>query len=126
MKKIFSTLILSIFLLNIQNCYAAIEVLPTMYSRSNAQDKVWVASFQLVWNDFMDKVVFNPIRFREGTPSSVQELNRQEIKAEDLSEKCYYKMAGKVTKKTKKQISKAIKKKLGETSDLLDKLDLKK
>ena len=124
MKKIFSTLILSIFLLNIQNCYAAIEVLPTMYSRSNAQDKVWVASFQLVWDDFINKVVFNPVRFREGTPMMVHELNMQSFNEDDLSEKSYYKMCGKVNKNTKKQITKAIKKKFKETSDLLDKLDL--
>ena len=122
MKRLLSFFIATI--MSVSTALAAIEVQPTMMSKSNEQDRVWVATFQLVWNDFMDKVVFNPIRFREGTPSSVQELNRQEIKAEDLSEKCYYKMAGKVTKKTKKQISKAIKKKLGETSDLLDKLDL--
>ena len=122
MKRLLSFFIATI--MSVSTALAAIEVQPTMMSKSNEQDRVWVATFQLVWNDFMDKVVFNPIRFREGSPSSVQELNMQEIKAEDLSEKCYYKMAGKVTKKTKKQISKAIKKKFGETSDLLDKLDL--
>ncbi len=122
MKRLFSFFIATI--MSVTTVFAAIEIQPTMMSKSNEQDRVWVGTFQLVWNDFMDKVVFNPIRFREGTPASVQELNRQEFKADDLSEKSYYKMAGKVTKKTKKQINKAIKKKFGETSDLLDKLDL--
>lgn len=125
MKKILGIFISLIILFNIQASYASIEVLPTMQSKSNAQDRVWVASFQLVWNDFINKVIFNPVRFREGTPQSAQELNKQLFTTEDLSEKSYYKFAGRVTKKTKKQISKAIKKKFKETSDLLDKLDLK-
>lgn len=122
MKKFLSLLILSILSTSIS--FASIEVQPTMFSKSNAQDRVWVGTFQLVWNDFMDKIIHNPIRFREGTPRIVQELNTQSFKAEDLSERSYYKTAGKVTKKTKKQISKAIRKKFGESSDLLDKLDL--
>ena len=101
-----------------------IEVQPTMISRSSAQDRVWVGTFQLVWNDFIDKIVHNPIRFREGTPLMVQALNQKMFTERDLSEDSYYTFTGKVTKKTKKQIQKAIKKKFKETSDLLDKLDL--
>ena len=41
-----------------------------------------------------------------------------------MSEKSYYKTICKVTKNTKKQINKALKKKFKETSDLIDKLDL--
>ena len=124
MKKILSILVILISILSVQSSYASIEVLPTMQSRSNAQDRVWVASFQLVWNDFINKIVFNPIRFRTGTPISVYELNKQAFDVDDLSENSYYKTCGKVTKNTKKQIAKAIKKKFKETSDLLDKLDL--
>lgn len=123
MKKLFS-LLFAILFASTQVFASNIEVQPTMQSRSNAQDRVWVGTFQLVWNDFMDKIVHNPVRFREGTPVSVQELNMQRFKADDLSDDCYYKMAGKVTKKTKKNITKAIKKKFNETSDLLDKLNL--
>lgn len=110
--------------MNMQSCFAQIEVLPTMQSKSNTQDRVWVGSFQLVWNDFINKIIFNPVRFREGMPQSVIELNKQLFSTDDLSEKSYYKYAGRVTKKTKKTIAKSIKKKFKETSDLLDKLDL--
>lgn len=122
MKRILTLFIF--FVLTCSTVLASIEVQPTMFSRTNAQDRVWVGTFQLVWNDFMDKVLFNPVRFREGTPIIVQELNAQTFNAEDLSDKSYYKMVGRVTKKTKSQISKAIRKKFGESSDLLDKLDL--
>jgi len=124
MKRIYALLIGLVFSINLMAAASGIEVLPTMYTRSNEQDRVWVGTFQLVWNDFMDKIIHNPVRFRDGAPIWVYELNKQTFKASDLSEKSYYKMAGKVTKKTKKQINKAIKKKFNEKSDLLDKLDL--
>lgn len=124
MKKLLGLLLTLILAANLQVFAAAIEIQPTMQSRSNAQDRVWVGTFQLVWNDFIDKVVHNPVRFREGTPIFVQELNKQEFTSEDVSESCYYKTTTKITKNTKKQITKAIKKKFKETSDILDKLDL--
>lgn len=122
MKK----LILSLFttLLLFSPAFAGdIEILPTMQSKTNVQDRVWVGTFQLVWNDFMDKIVHNPVKFPDGTPCMVNELNKQEFTVEDISEKCYYKYFGKVTKKTKKTIARAIKKKFNETSDILDKID---
>ena len=124
MKKFIGILVGLILSANLQIFASNIEVLPTMYSRTNAQDRIWVATFQLVWNDFMDKVVFNPVRFREGTPTSVNELNKKSFKADDISEKNYYKYVGKVRKNTTRQISKALRKKFKESSDLLDKLDL--
>lgn len=124
MKKILCLLVSLILAAGIQAFAADIEIQPTMYSKSNAQDRVWVGTFQLVWNDFMDKIVHNPIKFREGTPISVAELNKQTFTVDDLSEHCYYKYAGKVKKNTKKLIAKSVKKKLKESSDLLDKLEL--
>lgn len=124
MKKFIGILVGLILSANLQILASNIEVLPTMYSRTNAQDRIWVATFQLVWNDFIDKVVFNPVRFREGTPILVNELNKKSFKADDISEKNYYKYAGKVRKNTTRQISKALRKKFKESSDLLDKLDL--
>ncbi len=124
MKKLLALLITIIMTAGIQAFAGNIEILPTFASKSNAQDRVWVGTFQLVWNDFINKIVFNPIRFREGNPVIVNNLNKQEFTANDLSENSYYKYAGKVKKNTKKQISKAIRKKFKETSDILDKLDL--
>jgi ribosomal protein L23 len=124
MKKMFA-IIAILLLLVTQSVYAAnIEVQPTMQSRTNAQDRVWVGTFQLVWNDFMDKIVHNPVRFREGTPTMASELNMQTFKADDISDKCYYKTVGKITKSTKKQIATAIKKKFNEKSDILNQLNL--
>lgn len=125
MKKLFGLILALLISANIYTFAAGIEVQPTLQTRTNAQDRVWVGTFQIVWNDFMDKIVHNPIRFREGTPAIVQELNKQEFTVEDIDESSYYRYTGKVTKNTKKQIAKAIRKKFKESSDLLDKLDLR-
>ena len=91
MKNLIITF-LSLMVLSSTAVFAeGIEVLPTMQSRTNAQDRVWVGTFQLVWNDFVNKVIHIPVRFREGTPVSVQELNKQTFTETDLSENCYYK-----------------------------------
>ena len=121
MKKFLGLFLLLILTANISAFADGIEVQPTMYSRSNAQDRVWVGTFQLVWNNFIDKIVHNPVRFREGTPIIVHELNRQTFTENDLSDKSYYTYVGKVTKNTKRDITRAIKRKFKETSDLLDK-----
>lgn len=123
MKKLLGILALLVFATN-QAFSLGVEVQPTFKSRSNEQDRIWVGSFQLVWNDFMNKVVHGPIRFREGTPVMVQELNRQSFNVSQLDDSSYYKITTKVKKNTKKQIEKGIKKKFNETSDLLSKMDL--
>lgn len=124
MKKLLSFIVGIMLLLSAQGFAAGIEVQPTMLSRSNEQDRVWVGTFQIVWNEFIDKYVHGPVRFREGTPAYVHELNKQDFTTNDLNSSCYYKYSGKVTKKTSKTIKKAIKKKFNETSDILDSLDL--
>lgn len=124
MYKFLSIIVSLLLMINMSAFAADIELQPTMRARTNAQDRVWVGTLQLVWNDFISKYVHNPVRFREGTPKDVQDLNRQEFSVKDLSDKCFYKYAGAINKRTKKMITKAIKKKLNETSDILDKMDL--
>lgn len=119
MKKLF--IVLFLVLCFAQNAFSSnIEVLPTMQTKTSAQDKVWVGSFQIVWNDLMDKLVFDAVRFADGTPNIVYELNKQEICASDINNKSYYKYVGKISASTPKTIKKAIKKKFNETSDILD------
>ena len=66
MKKL-SGLILILLLFFAAPVFASdIEVLPTMLSRSTTQDRVWVGTFQIVWNEFVDKYVHTLVRFREG------------------------------------------------------------
>lgn len=122
--KLLNLLFIFILALFIPAFASDIEVQPTMISRSNAQDRVWVGTFQIVWNEFTDKYVHKPVRFREGTPVTVYELNARTFITDSISEKCYYKFSGDVTKNTVKSIKKAIARKFKETSDVLDGLDL--
>ena len=123
MKRLILSVLTSLLLM-MPTMASEIEIVPTMQSRGNAPDRVWVGTFQIVWNDFMDKIVHNPIRFPEGTPGYVKDLNMQAFKVEDISNESFYKYFGKVTKKTKKNIVSALKRKFNETSDIIDKLDL--
>lgn len=123
MKKILALFVVLISIIS-SSMAANIEVQPTMASKTVAQDRVWVGTFQLVWNDFINRILFNPVRFSDGSPEIVHELNKQEFTSEDISDKDYYKTICRVTKNTKKQIARAIRRKFGETSDLLSSLDL--
>ena len=123
MKKILALFVVLISIMS-SSMAANIEVQPTMASKTVVQDRVWVGSFQLVWNDFINRILFNPVRFSDGSPEIVHELNKQEFTSEDISDKDYYKTICRVTKNTKKQIARAIRRKFGETSDLLSSLDL--
>lgn len=125
MKNILSFIIALFLFLNMNAQASEIDVLATMQTKTNLQDKVWVGTFQIVWNDFIDRIVHDIVRFREGTPAYVQDLNNREFSVTDISDDCYYKKVGVITKNTKKEISKAIKKKFNETSDILDDLNLK-
>ena len=99
------------------------EVLPLMSTQSNAENRVWVGTFQLVWNDLMDYIIKAPIKFVGGTPDVVNELNKQDFKAEYLSESSYYKTYGKASPDLKKQIIQGIKEKFNETSDIVNSID---
>lgn len=123
MKKLFLSIVMTLLLFS--PAFASnIEVLPTMQSRTNVQDRVWVGTFQIVWNDFMDKIAHTIIKFPDGTPVMVNELNKQEFTVDELNNKSYYKYVGKIQKNTKNIITKAIKKKFNEKSDILDQLDM--
>ena len=123
MKKLFLSIVTTLLLFS-PSFSANIEVLPTMQSKTNVQDRVWVGTFQIVWNDFMDKIAHTIVKFPDGTPVMVNELNKQEFTVDELSDKSYYRYVGKVQKNTKKIIAKAIKKKFNEKSDILDQLDM--
>ena len=109
MKKLFLSIVTTLLLFS-PSFAANVEILPTMQSKTNVQDRVWVGTFQIVWNDFMEKVAHTIVKFPEGTPEIVNELNRQDFTISELSENCYYRYVGKIQKNTKKTIVKAIKK----------------
>ena len=80
---------------------------------------IWCGTFQLIWNDLKETIAKQDIVF---TPQLqvVENLNKETFKAEDISEKYFYKKVGTPSLELKKEIEKAIKEKFNETSDILD------
>ena len=100
-----------------------LQVLPLMSSESTDNNRLWVGTFQLVWNDLMDEIVKGDVKFSGGTPDIVKNLNKQEFKASDLSDDAYYKIWGKASFELRDTIIKGIKDKFNETSDIVGLID---
>lgn len=98
------------------------ELTPTFTSKISNIDtnKIWVGTFNLVWNDLMDEVIGGPIEFEEGESELAKELNKQTFTKKELSEKSYFKIHGGATTQLKEKIEKQIKNKFNENSKILD------
>lgn len=81
---------------------------------------LYTPAFQLIWNDFSDKLVGHKVEFIGGNPQLVNDLNERRLTENMLSKKDYYKTIAPQTVKSKKTIEKAIKKQFNEKSQLLD------
>lgn len=95
----------------------------TMPASNVKGNDVWVGTFQLVWNDFSDKIVKSPIVFEDGPSKLAQELNKKNFTADMLSENSYYKAYGEKNLKLKEEIEKNLMDKFGEKSALLEQID---
>ena len=125
MKKILTTL--AIFAITGTCSFAQneqyLDILPVLSANSSQQNRLWVGTFQLVWNDLMEEVVKGPVKFQGETPLIVKQLNRKTFTVEDLNSSSYYKTLGKTSPELKQKIETAIKEKFNETSDILDEMD---
>ena len=110
------------------NAFASenINFVKTFSSNNSAPNKVWVGTFQLVWNDFMNDILKAPIKFLSGSQKEAKLLNKQEFTQDMLSQDSYYKTYGKTSLALKGEIENAIMEKFGEKSDILDKIDWNK
>ncbi|MCM1009718.1 MAG: hypothetical protein NC390_02410 [Fusobacterium sp.] len=96
----------------------------TSQGYESVKDSVWCVTFQLVWNDFMDKFTHGkPVQLAGGNPPIADELNKKLYTEAILSPDSYYKTQGEISQKLKKQIEKEIYKKFHETSDVLNMID---
>ncbi len=96
-----------------------IDVLPLMNSKSSEPNRVWVGTFQLVWNDFMDNIVKGPVQFKRKRSTLAKALNKRSFTSNELSENAYYKVSGEVSLDLRKKIESEIRKKFNEKSDIL-------
>ena len=72
------------------------KLTPTYTSNLSTIDsnRVWVGTFNLVWNDFMNDVIKGNIEFRDGKSDLANELNKQSFKEDQLSANSYFKIQG--------------------------------
>ena len=72
------------------------QITPTYTSKLSTIDsnKVWVGTFNLVWNDFMNDVIKGKVEFTDGESKLVNELNKQSFTTDQLSENSYFKIQG--------------------------------
>ena len=131
MKKILTTLTIlaigatsTIAFAAKQSLNTEFVLVPTMNSETNQQNRAWVGTFQLVWNDFQKYIVKKPIKFvNDKNNKTVKELNKQKFTEKMLSANSYYKTYGAISPKLKADIEDGIKRKFNETSDILDMFD---
>ena len=111
-----------------QNIKEKAEMTPTYTSKISSIDtnKVWVGTFNLVWNDFMNDVIGDKIEFEDGYSALADELNKQTFTVEQLNKNSYFKIHGKENLTLKNQIEQGIKQKFNETSGIIDKCDWEK
>ena len=84
-------------------------------------DTAWCGTFQLIWNDLKNDLAKQDIVLQEDPENQiVKNLNKEDFKAEYLSESSYYKVYGHPTLELKNKIEEAIKEKFNETSDILN------
>ena len=108
-----------------QRFTAKAEMTPTYTSKISTMDenKVWIGTFNLVWNDFMNDVVKGKIEFEDGPSALADELNKQKFTIKELSENSYFKIHGDSSLKLREKIEKGIKQKFNEESKLLDRIN---
>lgn len=130
MKKIIATLgvltlcATSAFAFSKKSLNTEFVLVPTMKSETTQQNRAWVGTFQLAWNDFQNYIIKKPVKFvGDERNNTVTDLNKQSFNEKMLSANSYYKTFGAISPKLKLDIETGIKKKFNETSDILDMLD---
>ena len=86
------------------------------------ENKVWVGTFQIAWNELMDNLG-GPIEFEEGASQLAEDLNKQSFTKDMLNEDSYYIGQGQISPELKKQIESDIKNKFNTNSEFLNNID---
>ncbi len=74
-------------------------------------NNIWVGTFQLVWNEFMDQRVKGKIEFEDGNNYLSDELNKKSFSKDMLNTNDYYIKIGKTQPELKEEISNDVKNK---------------
>ncbi len=126
MKKIFISMLMAFLFCGCIKVISSNEniILPLFSTKSSLENKAWIGTFQLVFNDMKNNIIKNNVYFENESPTDeLTGLNNEEFNSSMLNEDSYYKSYGKTSPKAKEEIKKGIKEKFNETSEIIDKLD---
>ena len=103
---------------------AKVSFTPVFTSKISTIDtnKVWIGTFNLIWNDFMDEVVGGEIEFEDGYSELASQLNEKTFTTKQLSPNSYFKIYGESTLELKNKIANTLKDKFNEESNVLDRV----
>ena len=91
-------------------------LIPTITSELGNNNDVWVGTFQIAWNEFMDERVGGEVEFEGGNPPIADELNKRTFTKDMISSEDYYIIIGENTEQLKEEIARDIKEKFGITN----------
>lgn len=91
------------------------QTIPTFLDSIGENDfnKLWVGTFQLVWNEYSNNIIKSNIEFEDGESLLANELNKQLFNSSMISEKDYYVKVGITSPKLKEEIINDVNKKFG-------------
>ena len=91
---------------------------------NNQKNNMWVCTFNLAWNEFIDERFGGEVSFRDKTPSIVNSLNKKDFTKEQLSNDSYYIKVDVTRPELKEIIKNDIKNKFNiDESSTLDKIN---
>lgn len=126
MKKILLTFLCCLLLCGCGMCAKTnnLEILTLFSTKSQNPNKLWVGTFQLVFNDMKNNIIKKDVIFENLKPTKdLIGLNGEEFNSSMLNESSYYTSFGETSPEAKIKIEKDIKKKFNETSDVLGEVD---